>query len=136
MAWEMRGRASPPASPRTASTRAEDSPHAGRCPEVQGVPDHLSARGALRLRPLLRPAGGRLRAHGLEPRRAQAPHPGGPAHAVALRGLPAPGGAGPLGAAPGLDAPGARRPAPPAPRAPGGGGEKKERPTPAPPPRT
>src|SRR3954447_13407662 len=111
MAWEMRGRASPPASPRTASTRAEDSPHAGRCPEVQGVPDHLSARGALRLRPLLRPAGGRLRAHGLEPRGAQAPHPGGPAHAVALRGLPAPGGAGPLGAAHGLDAARARRPA-------------------------
>ena len=40
----------------------------------------------------------------LDPGGAQAPHPGGPAHAVALRGLPAPGGHRPLGAAHGLDA--------------------------------
>src|SRR3954471_5288496 len=116
MAWEMRGRASPPAEPRTASTRAEDSPHAGRCPEVQGVPDHLSPRGALRVRALFRAARGGLLAARLEPRGAQAAHPGGPPHAVALRGLPAPGGAGALGAAHGVDAAGARRPARGAPR--------------------
>ena len=53
----------------------------------------LPARGALRLRALLRPARGRLRAR--RRRRAdelQAPDPGGPAHALALRGLPAAGG--------------------------------------------
>src|SRR5215211_7627800 len=116
MAWEMRGRAPPPAEPRTASTRAEDSPHAGRCPEVQGVPDHLSARGALRLRSLLRPARGRLRAALLDPRGAQAPHPGGPAHPVALRGLPSARGTRALGPAHGLDAARARRPARGAPR--------------------
>ena len=36
--------------------------HAGRCPEVQGVFTDLPARGALRLRSLLRPARGGLRA--------------------------------------------------------------------------
>src|SRR5215203_2599462 len=48
----------PPGTASTASTRAEDSPHAGRCPEVQGMFDDLPARGALRLRSLLRPARG------------------------------------------------------------------------------
>ena len=52
-------RASPPRSLRR-TTRAEVFPYAGRCPEVQGVLDHLPARGALRLRALLRPARGRL----------------------------------------------------------------------------
>src|SRR5215210_7613880 len=116
MAWEMRGRAPPPAEPRTASTRAEDSPHAGRCPEVQGVPDHLSTRGALRLRPLFRAPRGRLRAAYLERRGAQAAHPGGAAHAVALRGLPAAGGHGALRVAHGLDPARARRPPGRAPR--------------------
>ena len=73
------------------STQAEGSrSHAGRCPEVQGVLDHLSARRALRVRALLRPARGRLRAaRRPTPDELQAPHPGGPAHALALRGLPA-----------------------------------------------
>ena len=50
----------PPGNATTASTRAEDSPHAGRCPEVQGMFSDLPARGALRLRSLLRPARGGL----------------------------------------------------------------------------
>ena len=69
--------------------------------------DHLSARGALRLRALLRPARGGLRAADVERRRAEAPHPGGAAHALALRGLPPAGGSRALGAADGLDAAGA-----------------------------
>ena len=40
--------------------RPEVFPYAGRCPEVQGVFDHLSARGALRVRAVLRPARGGL----------------------------------------------------------------------------
>ena len=43
---------------------------AGRCPEVQGVLGHLPARRALRLRALLRPARGRLRAADADRRRA------------------------------------------------------------------
>src|SRR5215207_8163669 len=57
----------PPGSASTASTRAEDSPHAGRCPEVQGMFDDLPARGALRLRSLLRPARGFLLGADVEP---------------------------------------------------------------------
>ena len=60
-AWEMRWGTSP-GHATTASTQAEGSPHAGRCPEVQGMCNDLSPRGALRLRALLRPARGRLRA--------------------------------------------------------------------------
>ena len=64
---------------------------AGRCPEVQGMLDRVPARGPLRVRALLRPARGSLHGAALRRGRAQAPHPGGPADPLALRGLPAAG---------------------------------------------
>src|SRR3954449_347356 len=42
------------------TTGRRNRPDAGRCPEVQGVLNHLSARGALRLRAVLWSARGRL----------------------------------------------------------------------------
>src|SRR5918992_3201165 len=60
-AWEMRRRG---VSRSLRRTQAEVQSIAGRCPEVQGVLDHLSARGPLCLRALLRTARGRLREAG------------------------------------------------------------------------
>ena len=51
----VRPSVAPAAEPRRRTTT-----DAGRCPEVQGVQHHLSPRGPLRLRALLRPARGRL----------------------------------------------------------------------------
>ena len=86
----------------------------------------LPARGSLRLRSLLRPARGGLRAADVERRRAQAPHPGGAAHALALRGLPPAGGSSALGAAHRLDAAGEGRPARRAPRPRRGVGQERD----------
>ena len=59
------------------STHGGGFSYAGRCPEVQGVLDHLPAGRALRLRALLRSARGELHARRRRPRGDQAPHPGG-----------------------------------------------------------
>src|SRR3954447_11853525 len=112
MAWEMRGKGNRLAEPDRRIDRAEGSEtYAGRCPAVQGVPDHLSARRALRVRALLRPARGRVPTAGRRPGRAQAPHPSRPAHALALRRLPALDRPAAVGAAHRLDAARPRRPA-------------------------
>ena len=73
---------------------SEDQHMAAQSPAVQGVQDRVPARRAVRLRAVLRPARGRLRARARPRRRRGAPpHPGRPAEHLALRGLPAARGA-------------------------------------------
>ena len=68
--------------------------HGSNESEVPGVRDGVPPRGAVRLRPLLRPARGRLRPHArLRPRQHAPPHPGRPAEHLALRRLPPAGAA-------------------------------------------
>src|SRR6201994_4176666 len=70
-------------------TPAEVFSYAARVASLQGMPDGLSAGRSLRVREVLRSAGGRLcGSRQRRPRRATPPDPGGTPLAVALRGLP------------------------------------------------
>ena len=98
--------------------------------EVPRLRRDLRGGGALRVHPLLRARGGRLRPHGARggPRGAPAPHPGRPAEPVALRRPAA--GRGPWPRRPAAARPHAaraRRPAGRAPRTGRGVGQERHR---------
>src|SRR3954463_10249977 len=128
----------PEASRQTSATEpAEVFSHGSYESEVSRVSGGVRPRGAVRLRPLLRAARGRLRPRRprRRPRPAPPPHPGRPAEHLALRGLPAARQpAGPVRArvvaqrtAGRLYAADPRRPARRAPRPAGGLGQERRR---------
>ena len=87
---------------------SSDGTHHAHLP---GVRPDLPARGALRLRALLRTAGGRLRPRRPRRRRGEAQDPGRPGGHLALRRLPPARRPSARSAAAGPDPAGARRPA-------------------------
>ena len=104
--------------------------HGSHQADLQGVRRGLCARGALRVRPLLRPARGRLRARHRRRRSRPPAHPGRPAEHLALSRLPAVGGPAAAHAdrpARRLHAADPRRPAGRAPGDPRGVGQERRR---------